>query len=78
MNHNANYPPSFLLLQQEGCLVEKALKRDNRYQQDKKRKLCKRRAAIEPIIGHLRDFIAILVLFVVFAFGNDIHIRLVQ
>jgi hypothetical protein len=24
-------------------------KRDNRYQQDKKRKLCKRRAAIEPI-----------------------------
>jgi hypothetical protein len=25
------------------------------YQQDKKRKLCKRRAAIEPIIGHLKS-----------------------
>jgi IS5 family transposase len=33
----------------------KALKRDNRYQRDKKRKLCKRRAAIEPIIGHLKS-----------------------
>jgi hypothetical protein len=27
----------------------------NRYQRDKKRKLCKRRAAIEPIIGHLKS-----------------------
>ena len=35
--------------------AKKALKRDNRYQQDKKRKLCKRRAAIEPIIGHLKS-----------------------
>jgi hypothetical protein len=35
--------------------TEKALKRDNRYQRDKKRKLCKRRAAIEPIIGHLKS-----------------------
>jgi IS5 family transposase len=35
-------------------LPKKALKRDNRYQRDKKRKLCKRRAAIEPIIGHLK------------------------
>jgi hypothetical protein len=34
---------------------KKSLKRDNRYQQDKKRKLCKRRAAIEPIIGHLKS-----------------------
>ncbi|VVM24838.1 ISPg7, transposase [uncultured Gammaproteobacteria bacterium] len=34
---------------------KKALKRDNRYQRDKKRKLCKRRAAIEPIIGHLKS-----------------------
>lgn len=30
------------------------LKRDNRYQRDKKRKRCQRRAAIEPIIGHLK------------------------
>jgi len=33
------------------------LKKDNRYQRDKKRKRCRRRAAIEPIIGHLKtDF----------------------
>ena len=36
-------------------LPSKALKKDNRYQRDKKRKLCKRRAAIEPIIGHLKS-----------------------
>lgn len=32
----------------------KPLKRDNKYQREKKRKHCKRRAAIEPIIGHLK------------------------
>ena len=33
------------------------LKRDNRYQRDKKRKYCRRWAAIEPIIGHIKtDF----------------------
>ena len=33
------------------------LKRDNRYQRDKKRQRCQRRAALEPIIGHLKaDF----------------------
>jgi IS5 family transposase len=31
------------------------LKRDNRYQQNKKRQRCQRRAAIEPIIGHLKS-----------------------
>jgi len=31
------------------------LKRDNRYKRDKKRRQCKRRAAIEPIIGHLKS-----------------------
>ncbi|CAB5500002.1 hypothetical protein THERMOS_1131 [Bathymodiolus thermophilus thioautotrophic gill symbiont] len=36
----------------EIILPKKPLKRDSRYQRDKKRKLCKRRAAIEPIIGH--------------------------
>jgi len=30
------------------------LKRDTRYQRQKKRVLCRRRAAIEPIIGHLK------------------------
>ena len=36
-------------------LPRKALKRDSRYQKDKKRKQCRRRAAIEPIIGHLKS-----------------------
>ncbi len=36
-------------------LPKKALKKDNRYQRDKKRKQCRRRAAIEPIIGHLKQ-----------------------
>lgn len=35
-------------------LPAKPLKRDNRYQRDKKRRQCQRRAAIEPIIGHLK------------------------
>jgi IS5 family transposase len=39
----------------EVMLPKKPLKRDNRYQREKKRKLCKRRAAIEPIIGHLKS-----------------------
>lgn len=36
-------------------LPKAALKRDNRYQRDKKRKKCRRRAAIEPLIGHLKS-----------------------
>ncbi|VAW91947.1 ISPg7, transposase [hydrothermal vent metagenome] len=36
-------------------LPKKALKKDNRYQRDKKRKQCRRRAAIEPIIGDLKS-----------------------
>ena len=40
-------------------LPKKALKRDTRYQKDKKRKQCRRRAAIEPIIGHLKSMRAI-------------------
>lgn len=36
-------------------LPGKALKRDHRYLRDKKRKQCRRRAAIEPIIGHLKS-----------------------
>ena len=39
----------------EIVLPQKALKKDNRYQRDKKRKQCRRRAAIEPIIGHLKS-----------------------
>ncbi|VVM27405.1 ISPg7, transposase [uncultured Gammaproteobacteria bacterium] len=41
-------------------LPKKALKRDNRYQRDKKRKLCKRRAAIEPIIDILNRILDFL------------------
>ena len=33
----------------------KRLKRDNRYQIEKKRQRCRRRAAIEPLIGHLKS-----------------------
>jgi len=36
-------------------LPKPPLKRDNRYQRDKKRNKCRRRAAIEPIIGHLKS-----------------------
>ena len=39
----------------EIILPKKALKQDNRYQRDKKRKQCRRRAAIEPIFGHLKS-----------------------
>jgi len=39
----------------EIILPKKPLKKDNRYQRDKKRKQCRRRAAIEPIIGHLKS-----------------------
>lgn len=41
-----------------GCdiiLPGKALKKDNHYQREKKRQRCRRRAAIEPIIGHLKS-----------------------
>ncbi|MEW8056621.1 MAG: IS5 family transposase [Candidatus Thiodiazotropha sp.] len=31
------------------------LKRDNRYQRENKRRRCRRRAAIEPLIGHLKS-----------------------
>ena len=36
-------------------LPGKAFKKDTRYQKDKKRKQCRRREAIEPIIGHLKS-----------------------
>ncbi|MGB0468920.1 MAG: transposase [Pontibacterium sp.] len=41
------------------CIIlpKPPLKKDNRYQRDKKRKQCRRRAAIEPVTGHLKaDF----------------------
>lgn len=38
----------------EVLLPSPPLKRDTDYQRQKKRVLCRRRAAIEPIIGHLK------------------------
>ncbi len=38
----------------EVLLPSAPLKRDNKYQRQKKRILCRKRAAIEPIIGHLK------------------------
>lgn len=35
-------------------LPQAPLKRDNDYQREKKRRLCRQRSAIEPIIGHLK------------------------
>jgi IS5 family transposase len=37
------------------CIPDKPLKRDSKYQKEQKRKKFKRRAAIEPIIGHLKS-----------------------
>ncbi|SSC11312.1 hypothetical protein BPUTEOSOX_1650 [thiotrophic endosymbiont of Bathymodiolus puteoserpentis (Logatchev)] len=54
-SQNNGRPSKSIRLMVGLLLPKKALKRDNRYQQDKKRKLCKRRAAIEPIIGHLKS-----------------------
>jgi transposase, IS5 family len=39
----------------EIVLPSPPLKRDSRYQRDLKRKRCRRRAAIEPVIGHLKS-----------------------
>lgn len=50
------------------------LKRDNRYQQDKKRKRCQRRAAIEPIIGHLKADFRLTRNFLKGAIGDHINV----
>jgi IS5 family transposase len=39
----------------EIVLPKPPLKRDSRYQRDKKRNQCRQRAAIEPLIGHLKQ-----------------------
>jgi len=46
---------ALLLVQTDIALPAPPLKRDNRYQWDKKRKRCQRRAAIEAVIGHLKS-----------------------
>lgn len=37
------------------CIPDKPLKRDTKYQKEQKRKKFRRRAAIEPVIGHLKS-----------------------
>lgn len=55
-------------------LPKKPLKRDNRYQRDKKRKQCKRRAAIEPIIGHLKSDFRLSRNFLKGIIGDEINV----
>lgn len=58
----------------EIILPKKALKKDNRYQRDKKRKQCQRRAAIEPIIGHLKSDHRLSRNFLKGEIGDDINL----
>ncbi len=55
-------------------LPKKPLKRDNRYQRDKKRKQCRRRAAIEPIIGHLKSDFRLSRNFLKGTIGDEINL----
>ena len=55
-------------------LPKKPLKRDNRYQRDKKRKQCRRRAAIEPIIGHLKSDFRLSRNFLKSTLGDEINL----
>ncbi len=57
-------------------LPKKPLKRDNRYQRDKKRKQCRRRAAIEPIIGHLKSDFRLSRNFLKGVIGDEINVLL--
>ena len=55
-------------------LPKPPLKRDNRYQRDKKRKQCRRRAAIEPIIGHLKSDFRLSRNFLKGVMGDEINV----
>lgn len=55
-------------------LPGKALKKDTRYQKDKKRKQCRRRAAIEPIIGHLKSDFRLARNYLKGAMGDQINL----
>jgi transposase, IS5 family len=57
-------------------LPKKTLKRDTRYQKDKKRKQCRRRAAIEPIIGHLKSDFRLARNYLKGAIGDHINLLL--
>lgn len=51
----------------------KPLKRDNAYQKQKKRKHCRRRAAIEPIIGHLKKDHRVIINYLKGTTGDQIN-----
>ena len=55
-------------------LPKRPLKRDSRYQRDKKRKQCRRRAAIEPIIGHLKSDFRLSRNFLKGTIGDEINL----
>ena len=55
-------------------LPGKALKRDTHYQRNKKRKQCRRRAAIEPIIGHLKSDYRMAINYLKGAIGDQINL----
>jgi IS5 family transposase len=60
----------------EIILPGKALKKDNHYQREKKRKRCRRRAAIEPIIGHLKSDYRLSRNFLKGILGDEINLLL--
>lgn len=55
-------------------LPSKPLKRDTRYQRDKKRNRCRQRAAIEPLIGHLKQHYRLSRNFLSGAIGDEINV----
>ncbi len=61
----------------EIILPAPSLKKDNRYQRDKKRKRCRRRAAIEPIIGHLKSDFRLTRNFLKGTVGDSINLLMV-
>jgi len=58
----------------EVILPKPPLKKDNRYQRDKKRKQCRRRAAIEPLIGHLKSDFRLSRNFLKGTLGDEINL----
>lgn len=58
----------------EIMLPKKALKRDTRYQRDKKRQMCRQRAAIEPLIGHLKQHYRLSRNFLKGTLGDEINL----
>lgn len=55
-------------------LPKPPLKRDTRYQRDQKRQRCRRRAAIEPLIGHLKSDFRLARNYLKGSVGDDINL----